>query len=99
MMQLSLVVVQKRNGNGHRSDYAGFQFCIVDLDKSPHYPDNFVCLLPKQMKYCEVKDNVFFRIFGKNCLPLAKKLLTEALIKQTDTEARSEIFERLRQIG
>ena len=95
LMRLSLVVIQKRIGNGSKSENADFQFCIVDLDKSPYYPENFLCVLPKQLKYSEVKDNVIFRIFGENCLKLSKKLLTDALNKQTDPEVRRNILKRL----
>ncbi len=99
MVRLSLAVVQKKNRKGSKSENAGFQFCIIDLDESPYYPDNFVCFLPKQLKYCEVKDNVIFRVFGKDSLALSKELLTEALNKQCSTEVRSEIFKRLQQIN
>lgn len=98
-MKLSLVVLQKKNVNASKSRNADFQFCIVDLDKSPYYPENFLCVLPKQLKYCEVKDNVVFRIFGRNCLELSKKLLADALHKQTDPEVRRKILKRIELTG
>ena len=98
-MQLSLVVLQKKNGNKSKSEKADFQFCIVDHEKSPYYPENFVCLLPKQLRYCEVKENVLFKIFGEDYLVLSKKLLSDALDKQSDIEVRREILKRLKEIG
>jgi hypothetical protein len=80
-------------------DYSGgkrFRFAIIDLDKSKDYPANFVCLLPSQLKP-EGRDlSVFRRVFGEESLPVAKRLLAEALEREDEAEVRVEIERRLK---
>jgi hypothetical protein len=64
--------------------------------KSKDYPANFVCLLPLNIKP-EVKSvSIFRRVFGEESLPVAKRLLTEALKRENEREVRGEIERRLK---
>jgi hypothetical protein len=73
-----------------------FRFAVIDLDRGKDYPVNFVCLLPSQLKP-EGRDlSVFRRVFGEESLPMAKKLLADALKKEDEPEVRGEIERRLR---
>ena len=68
----------------------------MDLDKGRDYPLNFVCLLPLNIKP-EVKSvSIFSGVFGEESLPVAKRLLAEALEREDEAEVRGEIERRLR---
>ena len=81
------------------SDYSvgkRFRLAVVDLDRGKEYPLYFVCLLPLNIKP-EVKSvSIFRRVFGEESLPVARKLLAEALKREDDAEVRGEIERRLR---
>ena len=74
------------------------RFAVVDLDKSDHYPENFVfglpalnrALLNKTAKY------PFLQFFGKGSSEVAKALLTDALTGEGDLEVTAEIERRLK---
>jgi len=72
-----------------------FRFAVLDLDKAPNYPANFVCLLPTMVSNEGKSSNVFFKIFGKESLEQAKLLLTEALKSENEPEVKVEIERRL----
>jgi hypothetical protein len=73
-----------------------FRFAVVDLDRGKEYPLNFVCLLPLNIKP-EVKSvSIFRRVFGEESLPVAKRLLAEALQREDEAEVRGEIERRLK---
>jgi hypothetical protein len=73
-----------------------FRFAVVDLNRGKDYPVNFVCLLPSQLKPEGKDSSVFRRVFGKESLLVAKRLLEDALKKEDEPEVRSEIERRLR---
>ena len=74
------------------------RFAIIDLDRSPDYPINFVCNLPKSIKLNERQPSNFSKTFGDNKLGVAKKLLNEALQTEDDLEIKEEIEARLRNL-
>jgi len=72
------------------------RFAIVDLDKSQEYPSNFVCMLPQQVSANSKQHSVFAKVFGNHSSELAKRLLTEALETENDSEIKAEIEKRLK---
>jgi len=71
------------------------RFAVVDTDKSESYPANYVCMLPLQPTAKGKAHNIFSEQFGNDSLELAKRLLTEALKAEADSEVKAEIQERL----
>lgn len=69
---------------------------IVDLDKSPDYPVNFVCNLPKNIKVNERQPSNFSKTFGDSKLEVAKTLLNDALKTEDDPDIISDIEARLK---
>jgi hypothetical protein len=63
-------------------------FAVVDLDKSGHYPENFVCGLPslKESLLKKTAAYPFLQFFGKTSSEVAKALLTDALTEQDDLD-------------
>jgi hypothetical protein len=85
-----------------KTDYVGdysqgrhIRFAVVDLDNSKGYPVNFVCLLPQDPRLNVKAHNNFSKLFGNDSAKLAKRLLTEALKTEKDTETKAEIRRRL----
>ena len=50
-----------------------FRFVVIDLDKSPDFPQNFVCLLPQGFN--GKQDSNFRTLFKEKSLEQAKALL------------------------
>jgi hypothetical protein len=71
------------------------RFAVVDMDKSQDYPSNFVCMLPKQVSNSK-QHSVFAKVFGNYSSELAKRLLTEALETEGNSEIKAEIEKRLK---
>ncbi len=69
-------------------------FVVVDSDISKSYPANFVCVLPLSQGLCG--NSIFSKLFGEDSLILARKLLSKALIKESDLEIRTAIGKRLK---
>lgn len=74
------------------------RFAIIDLDRSPDYPINFVCNLPKSIKLIERQPSNFSKTFGDKKVEVAKKLLKDALQTEDDLEIKEEIEARLRNL-
>jgi hypothetical protein len=72
------------------------RFAVIDLDRSKKYPENFVCVLPQQLSSIVGQSSVFANLFGGKSLELAKKLLSDALKTEDDTEIKAEIEKRLK---
>jgi len=72
------------------------RFAVIDLDKSKKYPANYVCMLPQQPRANGKPSNVFSKVFGKDSVELAKRLLTKALRAESDSEIKAEIENRLK---
>ena len=72
-----------------------FRFAVVDSDKPGGYPRNFVCLLPSRVTEVGKSDSVFLTIYGNKGVEQAKRLLIEALKKESDGEIKNEIERRL----
>lgn len=72
------------------------RFAIIDLDRSPDYPINFVCNLPKSIKLKERQPSNFSKIFGEKKVDVARNLLNAALENEDDLEIKAEIETRLK---
>ena len=94
-MNLRLYVSKKDDMRDHTQSHY-IRFAVVDLDRSQHYPSNFVCMLPQQAGGKCNPSSVFAKAFGNNGLELAKRLLTMALKVEGDSEIKAEIEKRLK---
>jgi hypothetical protein len=74
------------------------QLIVVDLDKSPRYPINFVCILPRYFRLLEKRSSKFAKLFGEKSFSTAKKLLTEAWRNEDDPEVKKIITKRIKEI-
>jgi len=74
------------------------QLVVVDLDKSKHYPLNFVCVLPRYFRILERRSSKFAKLFGPKTLPTARTLLEEAVRIEEDPEIREHIKKRIKDI-
>ena len=93
-MKLRLYVSKKDDVRDY-SRGGHIRFAVVDLAKSKNYPANYVCMLPLQPSANGKAHNVFSALFGNDCLELAKRLLSEALKAENDSEIEAEIEKRL----
>jgi len=73
-------------------------FAVVDFDVRKAYPANFVCVLPTSQSLFSGR-SIFSRLFGEDSVPVAKKLLSRALAKESDYETKSEIGKRLKHLN
>ncbi len=93
-MKFKLYVLKRSNYSLRRC----FQFAVVDLDKSLHYPLNFVCVLPQHICSLRKRSSKFTRIFQGRSEAVAKELLTEALQKEEDPAVKASIAKRLKRL-
>lgn len=70
-------------------------FVVVDLSIGKEYPQNFLCLFPRNILGRNHKGHLklsqFHRIFGDKTYEVAKSLLEEALKRERDASVRKEI--------
>ncbi len=93
-MKLKLYAIKK----GSQQLDSDVQLVVVDLDKSNHYPLNFVCVLPRYFRLLEKRSSQFAKTFGPKSLTLAKRLLVEADKKEGDPQIKKAISKRLKDI-
>jgi len=78
-------------------------FVVVDLNNGQEYPQNFVCVFPRNLFRRNQKGNLkrskFFRVFGEKTHEVARKLLGDALKRETSLEVRRQIEASLRDIN
>jgi len=94
-MKPRLFFLKRVVGRNYDSMETKVFFVIVDSDISKAYPLNFVCKLPMVDGLCN-GHSAFKKLFGEDGIPLAKKLLSKALISENDSEIKSEIRNRLK---
>jgi hypothetical protein len=87
--------VFKTDYMGDYNQWRHIRFAVVDLDRSEHYPANYVCLLPANPRANGKVHNNFSRLFGNDSPELAKTLLTKASKTERDWEIKAEIERRL----
>lgn len=93
-MNLKLYAIKKGN---QKLDNC-VQLVVVDLDKSKHYPLNFVCVLPRYLRILERRSSNFAKIFGGKSLHVAKDLLVEAKQGEEDPQIQKVISKRIKEI-
>jgi hypothetical protein len=92
-MNLKLYAI--KNGN---LPFKRIQLVVVDLDKSKHYPLNFVCVLPQYFRILEKRSSKFAKMFGDKSFCIAKKLLVDARHNEEDPEIQTVIERRIKEI-
>ena len=95
-MKLQLLITEKEIKHYSTETKTKHIFAVVDLDKSKKYPQNFVSLLPKNIKAAAKPANVFEKLFGNESLKIAKHLLEKALRKRPNPKTVQAIRERLK---
>jgi hypothetical protein len=93
-MKLKLYAIKK----GNQQLDNDVQLVVVDIDKSNHYPLNFVCVLPRYFRLLEKRSSQFAKTFGPKSLCLAKRLLQEADKKEEDPQIKKVINKRIKDI-
>jgi hypothetical protein len=78
-------------------------FVVVDLNNGHEYPQNFVCVFPKNLFRRNQKGNLkrskFFCVFGEKTHEVARKLLADALKREASLEVRRQIEASLRDVN
>jgi hypothetical protein len=85
----------KRDYTNDNVAWNHLRFAVVDLHKSEEYPSNFVSMLPMRIDSDGKMSSAFSKFFGPKSLETARRLLTEALKTENDSEIKAEIERRL----
>ena len=93
-MDFELRIFKGDYTKGHHA-WNHLRFAVVDLNKSGYYPSNFVSMLPMRIDSGGKMPSVFTKFFGSKSLETARRLLTEALKTEDDSEIKAEIARRL----
>jgi hypothetical protein len=94
--KIQLKICAIKNGN---TSITRVQLVVIDLDRSKHYPLNFVCVLPRYFRILEKRSSKFAKLFGDRSLPVAKKLLEDAVHHEEDPEVQTVIKNRIKAIN
>jgi hypothetical protein len=97
-MNLQLLITEKEIRHYNAETKTKHLFAVIDLDKAKKYPQNFVSLLPKNIKATVKPANVFEGLFGNESIKIAKHLLEKALKTRPNPETTQAIRERLKLI-
>lgn len=77
-------------------------FVVIDLNSGHEYPQNFLCIFPKNLfkrnRKGLLKRSKFFRFFGEKSHEVARSMLEDALKKERDLEIRRQIESSLREV-
>ena len=95
-MKLQLLITEKEIRHYNTKTKTKHLFAVIDLDKSKKYPQNFVSLLPKNIKSAAKPTNVFEGLFGNESIKIAKCLLEKALKTRPNHKTTLAIIERLK---
>jgi len=85
----------RRDYTNSLSVWNHLRFAVVDLNKSKSYPENFVSMLPMRIDSAGKLPSAFTKFFGNKSLETARRLLTESLNTEGDSEIKAEIARRL----
>ncbi len=97
-MNPHLYLLKREVGRNLENPKIEVLFVVVDSHISKTYPLNFICVLPLSQRLYS-GHSAFRKLFGDDTIPLAKKLLTKALAKESDSEIKTEIRKRLKQLN
>jgi RNA polymerase-binding transcription factor DksA len=95
-MKLQLRITEKEKRHYNNETKTKHLFAVVDLDKAKKYPQNFVSMLPKNIKATKKPANVFEGLFGNESIKIAKRLLEKALKTRSNPKTTLAIKERLK---
>ena len=95
-MKFELFVSKVFLGSKYRPTGWNYVFAVIDTDKAKKYPQNFVCVLPKEINVRSKNQNKFVKIFSKSSLDIAKNLLLNLLNSNKNPELEREIKQRLK---
>ena len=95
-MKLQLLITEREIKHYNTKTKTKHLFAVVDLDKSKEYPQNFVSMLPKNIKATEEPGNIFEGLFGNESIKIAKRLLEKALKTRPNPKATLAIRERIK---
>jgi hypothetical protein len=98
LMKPLLYLLKREVGRSLENPKIEVLFVVVDSDISKTYPLNFICVLPLSQRLYS-SHSAFRKLFGDDTIPLAKKLLTKALAKESDSEIKTEIRKRLKHLN
>lgn len=83
-------------GSKYRSKGRHVIFAVIDINQSSEYPKNFVCILPKQINLRSKNQNKFVKLFGKESVNIAKRLLLKLQSSEEDPNVSRVIKQRLK---
>ena len=95
-MNLHLLITKKEIKQYHVIIKTKYLFAVIDLDRSKQYPQNFVSVLPRNIKAIVKPANAFEGLFGNESLEMANQLLKKTLRSRPDSETTKAIRERLK---
>ena len=95
-MKLQLLITEREIKHYNTKTKTKHLFAVVDLDKSKEYPQNFVSMLPKNIKATEEPGNIFEGLFGNESIKIAKHLLEKALRTRPNPKTTRALMERLK---
>ena len=98
-MKLELLITEKEIKHYNTETRTKHIFAVIDLDKTKQYPQNFVSLLPKNIKATVKPTNIFEGLFGNESLKIAKHLLEKSLETRHNSKTKQTIRERLKLLG
>ena len=95
-MNLKLHITKKETKHHNTITKTKYLFTVIDTDKSKQYPQNFVSVLPRNIKAIVKPANAFEGLFGNESLGMANQLLKKTLRSRPDSETTKAIRERLK---
>lgn len=95
--KINLKVYALKNAT-YSQTHERIQLVVVDLDRSKHYPLNFVCVLPRYFRILEKRSSKFAKLFGPKSLTMARNLLVDAEHQEEDPEIKTAIKRRIKDI-
>ena len=90
--------ITKHYGMRSLTNWPKIRFAVLDKDKASSYPENFICLLPKQINPKLKQKHRFIELFGNESPKIAQDLLNKALDSSDDPEINEAIKKRLKKI-
>jgi|GEM_PF-826230 len=97
LMDLELYIT-KHYSQRSLVNWPKIRFAVLDKDKASKYPENFLCLLPKQINPKLKQKHKFIQLFGNESPKIAQDLLNNALDSTGDPEIAEAIRKRLKKI-
>ena len=92
-MKLKLKITPKNTKDTTQKQH---RFTVIDLERSRFYPQNFVCILPKNIQINNKPLNTFEKLFQNESKTVAMQLLEKALKTRPDFGTATSIRGRLK---